>query len=87
MLGSSVRAALIPRPHELWPLLLGPVLILFVYLAESLGWDWVQSKYVHEFAALILTPIAFALFAWKMYSRKSHKELAQKSIYEMIEKI
>ncbi|NRA01745.1 MAG: hypothetical protein HRU00_03995 [Myxococcales bacterium] len=66
----TVRAAIIPRLGELWSLLLGPLLILFVYLAYYLGWDWVQSKGLHELIALVLTPIALLLFAWTAFETR-----------------
>lgn len=62
--GGELRAAIVPRAIEVLPFLLGPLLILFVYLADSLGWAWVQSKGLHEQMALVLTPIALAIFAW-----------------------
>ncbi len=66
----GVLAAIIPRPGELWTLLLGPILILFVYLADYLGWSWVQSKGLHEMTALVLTPIALSLFAWTAFQTR-----------------
>ena len=64
------RAVLVPRPRELWPALLGPLLILFTYAAYALGWDWVQSKGLHESVALFLTPIALGLFAWTAFETR-----------------
>ena len=61
------RDVLVPCASDLWPALIAPLVLLFVYLARDQGWEWVQRKPLHEALALVLTSIALGLFTWTAY--------------------
>ncbi len=69
------RDVLVPCASDLWPALIGPLVLLLVYLAQDQGWEWVQRKLLHEALALVLTPIALGLFAWTAYRTRDPLQL------------
>lgn len=66
---------MVPCASDLWPALIGPLVILFVYVARDQGWEWVQRKMLHEALAVVLTPIALALFTWTAYRTRDPLQL------------
>ncbi len=69
------RDALVPRASDLWPALIGLLVLLFAYLAQDQGWEWLRRKVLHETLALVLTPIALGLFAWTAYRTRDPLQL------------
>lgn len=69
------RDALVPCTSDLWPALIAPLVLLFVYLARDQGWEWVQRKPLHEALALVLTSIALGLFTWTAYRTRDPLQL------------
>ena len=69
------RDALVPRASDLWPALIGLLVLLFAYLAQDQGWEWVRRKVLHETLALVLTPIALGLFGWTAYRTRDPLQL------------
>jgi len=77
------RDALVPRASDLWPALIGPLVILFVYLARDQDWEWVQRKMLHEALALVLTPIALGIFTWTAYRTRDPLQLVLTALSAM----
>ncbi len=46
---------------NVWHFLPGPVTVVLIVIADSIGWDFLLSKSLHEYLALVLTGVAFLL--------------------------
>jgi len=57
-----------------WPLFILPLPVLFIFLADRLGWSWALSKYFYEVAAVPL--IAAAALAWTVRAWGTKDKLA-----------
>ena len=62
-----------PKPefYLWWPILLGPIAMISVYLANGLEFDGFNNKRIHETLALIILPLSCVSFgAAASYGRK-----------------
>ncbi len=83
------RASLVHRYALWWPLTIGPLGDLLVYLAFHYGWDWLLNKENNETAAIIILPVSLvvALFHASVARNPLHLWLAGFSLVAFLREL